>query len=328
MVPPQQYAEFAWASCFESRFTLVYLARFQWNIYCVPCVIPLHTFSFFACLHFLHWHVHRDPRRTRACLDCSINRCSLDLGPARHIWNLYKFHVLCPPLSLQPESVVRIPATISIWMCLMYLCIILWIWNSPLLSFCSYWNGQNTNTVTNILQPSEQFCKSEKGKLCHLSEFCRNLSGYIFINLDKGGLVPELSEPAAAKSNRNGGWSWGKFIAERQGPVSTGSLTPSSWSSSASVGHGQILSRRKVPFLSVHQHQHHLQHHLQPRPHASVSLGQIYSKSKVPLLIVVISNNNINIISQIFNAIINLTLMVIEVSVLGQIYGWTRCLSS
>ena len=41
-------------------------------------------------------------------------------------------------------------------------------------------------------------------------EICR----YIFINLDKGGLVPDLSEPAAAKSNRNGGWSWGRFIAE------------------------------------------------------------------------------------------------------------------
>ena len=82
---------------------------------------PLYTFSFFVCLHFLHWHVHRDPRRTRACLDCSINRCSLDLGPARHIWNLYKFHVLCPPRSLQPESVVRIPATISVLICLLYI---------------------------------------------------------------------------------------------------------------------------------------------------------------------------------------------------------------
>ena len=92
---------------------------FQWNIYCVPFFILLSTFSLFVCLHFLHWHVHRDPRRTRACLDCSINRCSLDLGPARHIWNLYKFHVLCPPRSLQPESVVRIP-TISILMCLIY----------------------------------------------------------------------------------------------------------------------------------------------------------------------------------------------------------------
>ena len=80
------------------------LHLFGWHVFneISIFVIPFYTFSFFVWLHFLHWHVHRDPRRTSACLDCSINRCSLDLGPARHIWTLYKFHVLCPPLNLQP----------------------------------------------------------------------------------------------------------------------------------------------------------------------------------------------------------------------------------
>ena len=63
--------------------------------------------------------------------------------------------------------------------------------------------------MTNILQLSVNLKRVSYATSENSVEICR----YIFINLDKGGLVPELSEPAAAKSNRNGGWSWGRFIA-------------------------------------------------------------------------------------------------------------------